>query len=318
MMNRNIERYFMVCFFVISVLFSCSSNGFAEHHNEKDPTIKLAQNDLRAFRKAYKKEKAIEDRAEARRKKEEEKRLKREMKETQKMAVGIYRKALDLYKIKEYSGAQEKLAHLKAFISERSLSEGFLRSINKKMEKLNSLAQKAQDKDRIRLKRKKEKQRAKELRVNKKQRAKAKKARRAQGAQYKHDMREKEEDLRRSAVQRQKNMEKKLKKRKEEIRHERKQVQSDFSSGVDALYRRALKLYKSDAYLQARDLFTEINGLSPEYKSTGTYLKRIESDLRGQAFKSTKNADIDRGGKSRRQVIRDVLDDMSDYSPSVR
>jgi tetratricopeptide (TPR) repeat protein len=56
-------------------------------------------------------------------------------------------------------------------------------------------------------------------------------------------------------------------------------VQKKFDNGLAKMYAEALGYYKNHSYKEARDRFTDIEDIAPDYKRTHTYLGRIEEEI---------------------------------------
>jgi TolA-binding protein len=56
-------------------------------------------------------------------------------------------------------------------------------------------------------------------------------------------------------------------------------MRKQFESGVDDMYREAMSYYKSGMYKEARDKFSDIEDLSPDYKKTRNFIERTQQAI---------------------------------------
>jgi hypothetical protein len=57
-------------------------------------------------------------------------------------------------------------------------------------------------------------------------------------------------------------------------------IRRKFDNGLAKMYAEALSYYRNHKYIEARDRFTDIEEISPDYKRTHAYLGRIEEENR--------------------------------------
>ena len=65
--------------------------------------------------------------------------------------------------------------------------------------------------------------------------------------------------------------------RKIELVREREFLQTEFDSGVDKLYEKALTKYQNKSFKESKKDFVEVEKLAPNYKSTRNYLKKLSN-----------------------------------------
>jgi hypothetical protein len=56
-------------------------------------------------------------------------------------------------------------------------------------------------------------------------------------------------------------------------------IREKFNNGLAKMYAEALGYYKNRSYKEARDRFTDIKDIAPDYKRTNVYLGRIEEEI---------------------------------------
>ncbi len=116
-------------------------------------------------------------------------------------------------------------------------------------------------------------------------------------AQTKAEEKQKQKDKKRlqkeSERQHQREMKetgKNVEQEKENLQKEQAMIQRDFENRLQQLYERAVNLYQSSLYQEARQLFVEIDKMQPNYQQTQQYLAKIENieGLEPRATKSLK------------------------------
>jgi tetratricopeptide (TPR) repeat protein len=68
--------------------------------------------------------------------------------------------------------------------------------------------------------------------------------------------------------------------RQTQIRRERERISESFQRKLEQRYTEAVRLYKKDGFQEARALFLEIDGVSPNYKKTRDYLEKINGKIK--------------------------------------
>ncbi len=72
-------------------------------------------------------------------------------------------------------------------------------------------------------------------------------------------------------------LEKDLEERQKKLEEERRVIHQQLNNGVEAIYRNALRLYRSGDYQAAAVRFSDVQDLIPNYKNAGEYLKKSQA-----------------------------------------
>jgi len=105
------------------------------------------------------------------------------------------------------------------------------------------------------------------------------------------------------------NWEKKVRDRREELRKQRREVNKDFDKQFKKMYDRAVKLYNSKAYEEAKRMFLQIERMRPGYKRAASYIKKANSKIaKGLARKVHNQVAQTKKSHVRKDVVSDALD----------
>lgn len=83
--------------------------------------------------------------------------------------------------------------------------------------------------------------------------------------------------------------------------------QQELSQQAEGKYRKALDLYKASKFIEAKLQFIEVESFLPGYKSTLTYLKRIDKEMSGQEITSSRDHLIEQALLLEEGEFRDQL-----------
>ena len=104
--------------------------------------------------------------------------------------------------------------------------------------------------------------------------------------------------------------EQQIKRQREELREQRQQVQREYKKKFKESYAKAVSLFKSGAFQEANELFTQIDQLSPGYKNARGYLRKINARLATEhKEKSATVAQLEET-QTRQDLIGEALDVM--------
>jgi len=96
--------------------------------------------------------------------------------------------------------------------------------------------------------------------------------------------------------------------RRKELKSQRRAVQQEYEEQFKQLYAKAVKLYRSGSYEEAKGLFLQIEQMKPGYKRASSYLKKTEAKIRKGLQKPSSNVVLQPPGtKTRNDVINEAL-----------
>lgn len=232
-------------------------------------------------------------------------------------ADGLFQEAVRLYQVDEMPLAREKFAELDRLIHGYKSTRKYLARIDRDLiqqQKKTERVKQARDKEDARRAAKDEKSRRENaLRMNAQKNKEQVKPSpvKAQGIQLDLvnapdvDAWEVSEDS--QTIQNQ----------QARIRDERKNVQTAIQANLDQMYIRAVGLYQSGYYAEARNLFEQIAAVRPSFKGTKNYLVAINRNLGklpssgGVPLKNITAPPV--YVKSRAQTVADALDTVEDH-----
>lgn len=99
-----------------------------------------------------------------------------------------------------------------------------------------------------------------------------------------------------------------------QIRRERGRIAETFQRKIEQTYKEAVRLYNKDGFQEARPLFLEIDGVSPDYKKTRDYLgkitRRIGPIVPGAAPETKAAAPVapPASAKSKADIVNEAMD----------
>lgn len=99
-----------------------------------------------------------------------------------------------------------------------------------------------------------------------------------------------------------------------QIRRERGRIAETFQRKIEQTYKEAVRLYNKDGFQEARPLFLEIDGVSPDYKKTRDYLgkitRRIGPIVPGAAPETKEAAPVApaASAKSKADIVNEAMD----------
>ncbi len=100
-----------------------------------------------------------------------------------------------------------------------------------------------------------------------------------------------------------------LKARKKKFVWQRKEAHRRYDKEVHSLYKEGVRLYRSKAYNEARDIFLRIEKMKPGYKRAKTYLKKANKKIQKGESKDYRTASAQsRKLKERSRIIKESLD----------
>ncbi|MCK5081832.1 MAG: hypothetical protein KAR31_02895, partial [Candidatus Omnitrophica bacterium] len=106
--------------------------------------------------------------------------------------------------------------------------------------------------------------------------------------------------------------EQRIQERRNELRNQRRQVQQEYEKQFKQLYTRAVGLYRSGSYEEAKALFLQIEQMKPGYKKASSYLKKSEAKIRKGLQRKSQHSVVlqPKEIKARNSVVDEALDDL--------
>ena len=257
----------------------------------------------------------------------------RSQKEMVTRAKNRHKNMLALCKAKRYIEAREQLRSLSAFLSQYPFPADFRSEMAEKIEKAKTLiergeaeAQQKAEEKKARLARLQAKNEAKALRRQEREQLKAEKAlvSERKKAQATLEEREKKKTTQLLAKHKELQSSDSQERVKNKIVPDRgsqkqetlapsagssqkadpkaflghEQLKQRFAKEIQALYQDGIELYNTEQWDGARNIFSEVEQLWPNYKSTRNYLLAIDQNLKSQEATA----------KSREEIIKEALD----------
>ncbi len=97
-----------------------------------------------------------------------------------------------------------------------------------------------------------------------------------------------------------------------QVRQERDQARKSFQKKLDQIYKEAVRNYKKEKFQEARALFLEIDGVSPDYKKTRNYLEKINRKVTPGTVPQKKVSASDAVPAASSQLKTDVVNEALD------
>lgn len=220
----------------------------------------------------------------------------------------IFRQGVVFYKAKKFDRARARFLEVEYLDPEHKAMKRYLKRVDKKIaarQKRLKHKEPAEPKKEIRLEEDKIRQEA-DRRNDMIQRALSQavrglkeKEQKSSAPQYKKQKEKREKSSQKHYVQ----------DRRKELKRQRQKVRKEYEKEFQRLYSRAVKLYRSGSYGEAKGMFLQIERMRPGYKKTASYLKKVEAKIRNSSQKKKKNATLQQQeAKTRGSIIDEVLD----------
>lgn len=133
-------------------------------------------------------------------------------------------------------------------------------------------------------------------------------------------MKSDEDEMKKAEEEKRRELDLLVKRRQEDLRNERERLIQELNENVEHLYSKAVRLYDSGYYDEAKSLLSEVQDIRPGYKKATYYLNKIETSSRqpavmSQKIQNTRNSSNQtvkksKKNKTRQELISEALDSL--------